>query len=227
MDIGFDVINDLFLTDSESLNWEGKATSLYCIVAGNVSSDHRVIAHTLSHLSKFYQGVFYIDGYLEFQDTTDIPQFYKSLSNNISKIQNVVHLRSQVIIINGVAIIGANGWYGIPEDFNKIEYELYRSEDFAYLTKGIEQLQVHNDVKKIVVVTASAPNPDLYFGEYPSDIFQYPPLNLSLFADSEKKVSHWVFGSYKKTVDIVFDNINYVDNFYTKNQPYWPKRISV
>ena len=65
MTIGFDVISDLFLTPEESFNWEGKATSLYCVIAGNISNDVKVITQTLRHLSRFYQGIFYIDGYHE------------------------------------------------------------------------------------------------------------------------------------------------------------------
>ena len=56
-DIGFDVISDLNLSAEDSFNWEGKATSLYCIVAGNVSSDLRTVLQTLTHVGRFYQGV--------------------------------------------------------------------------------------------------------------------------------------------------------------------------
>ena len=51
--IGFDLISDLNLSPEDSFNWEGKATSLYCIIAGNISEDLRTIKQTLSHLSKF------------------------------------------------------------------------------------------------------------------------------------------------------------------------------
>lgn len=227
MEIAFDILSDLSLDSNDDFNWENKATSLYCIIAGNISSDNMVIARTLTHLSKFYQGVFYIDGYQEFQETEDISENYEIITSMIDEIPNVVHLRAQIVVLNGIAILGANGWYGIPDHLDKIEYDVHRLEDLAYLTKGIEQLQVHNDVKKILVVTSSTPNPDLFFGEYPKNIFDYPPINLALSMDTEKKVSHWIFGSYKKTVDIALDNINYVNNHYTKGQPYWPKRISI
>ena len=58
-DIGFDVIGDLNLSINDSFNWENKATSLYCIVAGNISTNLRVVRQTLLHLGQFYQGVFY------------------------------------------------------------------------------------------------------------------------------------------------------------------------
>ena len=37
IDIGFDVISDLNLKRNDSFNWENKATSLYCILSGNIS----------------------------------------------------------------------------------------------------------------------------------------------------------------------------------------------
>lgn len=62
MKIGFDVISDLNLGPDEQFSWEGKATSLYCIIAGNISNDLRTIHQILLHLSHFYQGVFYTAG---------------------------------------------------------------------------------------------------------------------------------------------------------------------
>ena len=71
-EVGFDYISDLFLSPDESFNWENKATSLYCIVAGNISSDLRTLYQTLAHLGKHYQGVFYIPGILEYETTDSI-----------------------------------------------------------------------------------------------------------------------------------------------------------
>jgi hypothetical protein len=48
-----------------------------------------------------------------------------------------------------------------------------------------------------------------------------------LTRDSEHKVSHWVYGSYNKTVDTTIDSINYINNSYYKRKPYWAKRIEV
>ena len=66
-DIGFDIIGELFINPNDSFNWENKATSLYCIVTGNISSDMRVLVQVLAHLSKFYQGIFYVPGKLEYE----------------------------------------------------------------------------------------------------------------------------------------------------------------
>ena len=39
MILGFDIISDLNLSIDDTFTWEDKPTSLYCIVAGNVSND--------------------------------------------------------------------------------------------------------------------------------------------------------------------------------------------
>ena len=72
-DIGFDVLSDLNLNPNDSFNWENKASSLYCILAGNISSNIRTVAQVLVHLSKHYQGVFYVPGDLEYKTTDSIP----------------------------------------------------------------------------------------------------------------------------------------------------------
>ena len=118
MNIGFDLISDLNLTAEDNFNWEGKATSLYCIVAGNISSNLDKVVETLTHLGKCYQGVMYIMGSLEYQDVTDLNQRTHEILESCRKIKNVSVLYHHVVIIDGLAILAANGWYGntIPTD---------------------------------------------------------------------------------------------------------------
>jgi len=230
MDIGFDVISDLYLEPDDSFNWEGKATSLYCLVAGNVSSNLRTIVQTLAHLSKLYQGVFYIPGTLEYQDSADIKTRTEEILQVCSRISNLAVLHHHVIIIDGIAVLGANGWYDAP-DKEDLAYnatlEIARYEDVAYLKKSIQKLQKHLDVKKILLLTSSVPNDKLYFGEVPDSTTHSIPLSIALGADTESKITHWAFGTYKKIVDTSFDGINYVCNPRKDKSPYWAKRISV
>lgn len=230
MKIGFDVISDLNLGPDEQFNWEGKATSLYCIIAGNISNDLRTIHQILLHLSHFYQGVFYTAGSLEYEGITHIPTRTDELLNLCRGIRNVAYLHNHVVIIDGIAIVGTNGWFNndlsypllSPQD---IENERY--EDIGYLGNTLDRLQLHLDVKKIVIVSHSAPSLELLFGEEPDYIHSIPPLRLSLVKDLESKVTHWVYGHYNKTVDIVIDGINYINNSYYKRNPYWAKRIEI
>ena len=231
MKIGFDVISDLNLDAEEEFNWEGKATSLYLIIAGNISNELRVVHQTLFHLGKFYQGVFYIAGSSEH----DSMHFVKHRNDELIKIckslGNVAYLHKHVVIINGVAILGCNGWYGnkieLSTELEKLHLHAQHLEDIQYLGLSLEKLQLHLDVKKIIVVTHAAPSTDLFFGEQPHNITEYFALKDALLSDTEFKVSHWVYGSYHKNVDTTINNINYINNSCFGKDPYWPKRIDI
>jgi hypothetical protein len=230
MKIGFDVISDLNLDPEESFNWEGKATSLYCIVAGNISNDLRTIYQTLLHLARFYQGVFYTAGSLEYEGTPSISSRTEELAKICRTIRNVAYLHNHVVIVDGIAILGTNGWYGNTDDatsLSPIQLDVDRYEDIGYLGNTLERLQLHLDVKKIVIVSHSVPGPELFFGEKPENINELPPPQTALINDSESKVSHWLYGHYNKTVDTTIDGINYINNSYYKRRPYWAKRVEI
>jgi len=230
MEIGFDVIGGLDLSPDEEFDWENKATSLYCIITGNISSDIDTVIKTLLKLSQHYQGVFYNLGTLEYTGVIDSNQRTHELLEICKKIPRVAVLHHHVVIIDGVAIIGANGW-----EQNSIIHEIYAShyrrlkyEDIAYLSKSIEKLQKYLDVRKIIVVSNAVPNKNLYFGQAPDHVADDPVhLDYCLNNDTEMKVTHWAFGTYDKEVDTKISNINYISNPYTKSQPYWAKRIKI
>ena len=224
MDIAFDVISDLYLEPEECFNWEGKATSLYCIVAGNVSHDLRTLHQTLGHLSLFYQGIFYVAGTLEYETTSDIDYRTKEISAIIKRLPKVAYLDHHVVILDGVAILGVNGWSSqsiMAEEHNA------RYKDFTYLNHSIDKMQKHLDVKQIVVVSNDVPKLELWYGEYPKDKEDQITLDYCYMNDTEKKITHWVFGTYSKNVTTTFDGIVYVNNPYLGVRPYWPKRINI
>jgi len=231
MEIGFDVISDLRLSPNDNFKWNNKATSLYCIVAGNVSSDTRTIIQTLGHLSKFYLGVFYIPGSLEYQDIVDVEYRTEELVAICDLLDNVAILFHNVVIIDGIAIVAINGWGELPEDYQveNIQKLHEREDDYLYLIKSVEKLQRHLDVKKIVVVSSIVPKKELYFGQEPNTNLSpmVPKFFNCLQEDTEHKVSHWVFGTYENIVDVTLDNINYVNNSYYDRKNYWAKRILV
>lgn len=221
MELAFDLISDLYLTPEECFNWENKATSLYCIVAGNVSSDFRTTIQTLTHISRFYQGVFYIMGDHEFSETDDPIEYTEELILACAKIPNLAVLYHHVIIIDGIAILGCNGW---DAEFSRDNLRLH---DILYVRNSLEKLQKHLDVKHILIVSNGVPKRELYFGEIPDYLNMSTPLDYCLTADTEKKVSHWVFGKYEKIVDTTIDGINFISNPYYKRKPYWAKRVTI
>ena len=230
MTIGFDFISDLNLLPDEELNWEDKATSLYCIIAGNISHDLTVLKQSLSHLSKCYQGVFYIPGSLEFSDKHGTFTKIKQIKEIVDGIKNAVLLHNHVVIVDGIAIVGINGWALEQSNtltLDKIIHETHRNEDLIYLMSTIDRLQLHGDVKKIIVVSHAVPRTELLFNEVPDIYNDFLPLVIALGKDKEKKVSNWIFGTQTKMVDIDIDGVNYTNNVYLKNTPYWPKRIAI
>jgi len=227
MEIGFDLISDLNLDPEDSFNWESKATSLYCVVAGNISYDLRTVYQVLSHLSKIYQGIFYVPGLLEYKTCVDIDIRTKELQSLMKKLPKVAMLYHHVVIIDGVAILGANGWSA--DDPKDIDMDLVKArlDDIGYLTSSVEKLQKHLDVKNILLVTACIPGKQLYFGKIPDHVDDHIYPDHCLSVDSEMKITHWAYGSCDTTVDIVKHGITYINNPYQKKLPYWAKRITV
>jgi hypothetical protein len=228
-EIGFDIISDLNLQPDDSFNWENKATSLYCIVAGNISSNLRTVIQVLLHLSSKYQGVFFVPGKLEYETAEDFSIRTAEFNSIAQGIPNLVMLYQNVIVVDGIAILGANGWGNIESSLNtkNITMTSAKYEDFTYLLKCLTKLQRHLDVKKIIIVTSAVPTEELYFGEVPENTVDQIPLNEILAADTEKKVSHWVFGTYDKPVDTLMNNIQYISNPHNKYGPYWAKRLTL
>jgi hypothetical protein len=227
MEIGFDLISDLDLDPEDSFNWEGKATSLYCIVAGNISHDLRTVQLTLSHLSKFYQGIFYVPGLLEYKTCVSHESRTKEISTLVKRLPKVAMLYHHVVIIDGIAILGINGWSADNPD--NIDMNLIRSrlDDIAYLNKSVEKLQTHLDVKRILIISACIPRKQLYFGKVPDHVDDHIYPDYCFQSDTEMKITHWAYGSVDTVADTVYQAVTYVNNPYRKKGPYWPKRITV
>jgi hypothetical protein len=228
-EISFDIISDLNLNPNDSFNWENKATSLYCIVAGNISSNLRTVMQVLIHLSSKYQGVFFVPGKLEYENCDCLHTKTKELLAISEGIPNVTILYNNVIVVDGVALLGSNGWGNIENslDTKNLTMTSAKYEDFTYLVSCLGKLQKHLDVKKIVTITSAVPKEELYFGEMPTNVVDQIPLYNILEADTEKKVTHWIFGTYNKPVDTTIDNINYISNPKNPYGPYYAKRLSI
>ncbi len=227
--ISFDIISDLNLSPTDNFNWRDNVTSLYCIVAGNISDDLKTIAKTLFHLSTIYQGVFFVPGKLEYSDTMAFSERTKELTMIADNIDNVVFLYNNIVTIDGVAILGSNGWGDLLDrvEPRTLVMNAAKYQDFLYLENSLRKLQRHPDIKKIVLVTSGVPKTDLYFGEIPDNVIDHTPLIDIIKEDTEKKIDTWVFGTYMKPVDVFIDYINFVSNPNTQDLPYYSKRITV
>lgn len=229
MTIGFDIISDLNLTEDDNFNWEGKATSLYCIIPGNISSDKVIVQETLEHLSKVYHGVFFIDGANDHPSLEDHHKRVSDFTKMCKLYKNVVYLHNNVVVVDGVALVGCNGWYGnhkMMDNIDQIRCEMLYHEDLSYICSTVEKLQLHVDVKQIVMISNSVPTKELYYGETPDDLGEMGP-SMALVHDTESKVTNWVFGSYEKSVDTIKSGIHYLNNCSYRKNPYWAKRIEL
>ena len=239
MSFAFDLISDLHVDTWTDFDWSEQATSPYCVIAGDVAEDRHQLIQALTHLSKCYSGVFYIDGNAEHRrNMEDLGESYRELKQELEGIENLVYLHDNVVIINGVAIIATNGWWCYDFDA-EADYEQalawYRDglgisnsaavsvngvayHDATYLKNSIAKLQTHNDVRAIVVVSHTLPGPwlvnhDLEIaGTHRFGSMGNQHLQLALDEDSESKIHTWCFGHYHGTVDRILNGIRYVNN---------------
>jgi predicted phosphodiesterase len=260
MEFSFDLISDLHVDTWDKFDWSNQATSPYCVVAGDVSRDRKKLAETLKHLGNCYQGVFYIDGNDEHRNNLEnLGQSYKELSHYVDKFKNVVFMQDNVVVVNGVAFLAANGWYSFDfaPDINYDESVNWFTSrygvspgvapvisnlaitDAAYLKNSVRKLQMHQDVKAIVIVTHTVPDYNLVSHDlelenhYRLNTTGNPHLQKALDEDSENKIKAWCFGHYHRSVDRSINGIRYVNNCKGRgNTPwsqsvYYPKRITL
>jgi predicted phosphodiesterase len=249
MTFTFDLISDLHIETWDTFDWTGQPTSPYCVVAGDVSRDPEIVAHTLKHLGECYHGgVFYIDGNDEHRNSLeDLGESYKTLTRSIRKIKNVVYMQDNVIIINGVALLATNGWWSY--DFNDSldpdqTMEWYRDRmnitetsalsinsvaynDAAYMINSVAKLQTHQDVKSIVIISHTVPSPWLIQHDTElTDTWRFncmgnKHLQLVLNEDTENKIHTWCFGHYHKSVDRTLGGVRYVNNCRGRGDTEW------
>lgn len=239
MSFTFDLISDLHTDTWSENNWEDIATSPMCIVAGDISCDRQQVVDTLKRLGKVYQAVFYIDGNDEHQPfLSNLGYSYADLARQINKIPNVVYLQDNVVVVDGVAIVGTNGWWGFDLDLSvdgPSSAEWYREKfgldnaavkaiskmattDAMYLINSIKRLQTHKDVTSVVIVTHTVPRADLIAhdigleGKLKFNTMGNRYMDQVLDADTERKIHTWCFGHYHSDVDQLHDGVRYINN---------------
>lgn len=261
MQFAFDLISDLHVeTWRTEFDWEGRATSPICIVAGDVARDRSTVCRVLRHLGKCYQAVFYIDGNDEHADYQEnLAGSYDDLANRVSAIPNVVYLQDNVIVIDNVAVLGTNGWWnydfdlGIDPEQSALWYQdkwkltttatkaisRMGNNDASYMINSIKRLQTHNDVKKIVMVSHTVPDPALIAhdidleGKLRMNMMGNRYMMQAMAADTESKIHTWCFGHYHMPIDQTRSGIRFVNNCRGREDTqycqhvYHPRRIVI
>ncbi len=256
MNITFDVISDLFLESLDDFSWQGKTTSLFCIVAGNIAAERDVLFEFLDEIKDHYEAVFFLDGELEHSlFDGDYAASYKNLEEGIDIIDKVVFLHENIIVLNGVTLLGTNGWTtfdfvnkhkindniqflsdrGIVNETVANEMFKMAVTDQHYMYNSIETCQTLEDCENIIVVTNTVPIAEFvmhredYDGTILGDISGNAGLVDCLTKDKASKVKTWIFGKFADDLDFVRDNIRFVSNPGRGRDldTYYPKRISV
>jgi len=253
MKIHFDLISDLHVdTWEEPFSWEGKATSLYAVVAGDISRERSDLKPVLKELSSHYKLVIFVDGNDEHRwELENLGQSYESLRSDISGIHNVVWLQDNSVVVDGVAFVGVNGWTGFDFDcdlsyqdskrwleerygvsmYAGQQIEALSLSDAGFLCKTVSKLQTHHDVRKIVLITHYVPNVRLIEhdveleGTHALNCTGNSMLSRCLDEDHKNKVHTWCFGHYHSDVDTTIDNIRYVNNCRGRSGTDWCKTV--
>ena len=239
MNFAFDLISDLHVQPEDDFDWNGQQTALYCVVAGDVASDRDTLMKTLRHLASCYMGVLYIDGNDEHRDYySDLDSSYQELVDEIRKIPGMIYLHNNVVIIDGIAFIGTNGWWCYSFDpmidpqsamdwfceyancdvLAAADIATRAYNDAAYINSSITRLQKLPDVKSIVVVSHTVPaafltSHDMEMRSY----YRYNSLgnqhlHQCLEYDVQRKVVMWCFGHYHRVIDREIANIQFISN---------------
>lgn len=252
MKFAFDLISDLHAETWPQLDWTQEPTSPLCVVAGDVAKDWTLLEETLRHLTQCYQAVFYIDGNDEHKN------YWYSIADNVGSIADIcagiprlVYLQDNVVIINGVAILGTNGWWdwNFQPEIDQEQCQAWFCEhyqapsiipeilsnfalsDAKYLHASVKRLQTHQDVKKIVIVTHTVPNSRFVehdieiMDSYRANVMGNSLMSQVLSADSERKISHWCFGHYHGSVDTEDQGIRFVNNCRGRGNTMWRQAV--
>lgn len=251
----FDLISDLYLEPGQSFDWTDRATSLFCVVAGNISHDRQTLYNTLEHLSNFYESIFYIDGMLEHSNYNcpDVDT-YDEISQVIEEMDKVYFLHDNIVVINGVGILATNGWctFNFDEQTSIDTIEFLRNSgkmdeikigsaasqavsDTEYFINSIKSCQTMPDIQKIVCVSNAVPIPQLVTHdetlevEFELNCMGNLGISNCITEDSEEKINTWCFGRYHGDMDVDINGIRFVNNTACDKDRniYHPKRIKV
>ena len=249
MTFAFDLISDLHVETWDTFDWTGQATSPYCVVAGDVARDRQRLLDALTHLGQCYPGgVFYVDGNEEHKNyLDDLGASYQALAQDIDAIPNVVYMQDNVVIVNGVALLGTNAWwtYDFDPKINVDASIQYIQDHFgidssaatnimgvayndaAYMINSVRKLQTHKEVGAIVIVSHTVPapwiishDPDLV-GDWRYNGMGNSHITRAIDEDTEDKIKMWCFGHYHRPVNQQLGGIEYISNPRGRGDTPW------
>lgn len=252
----FDLISDLYLTTLDGFSWENKATSLYCIVAGNIAAERTILFKFFEHIQQYYNMVFFIDGELEHTGYNNkLSLSYQNLTDGIEKFNKIMFLHENIIIINNATLIGANGWTtfdftnkspvnitmdylastGLLSEDDANQVFKLAVEDQHYLFNSVDQCQLMEECVNIVFITNTVPVPGFidhnedFNGTVLGDTTGNNGITGCLANDKYNKAHTWIFGKFHEPLDYNINGLRYVSNPGKEIDLaiYYPKRIEI
>lgn len=237
-------------------SWSGKNTSLYCIVAGNITADRTILFEFLDEIQHYYHAVFFIDGDLEHSCYEgNLVASYRNLRDGLENFSNVIFLHENLVVLKNITIVGANGWTTfdftnkssinhtidflsstgmLTESYCNDVFKLAVS-DQHYMYNSIEACQTMTECKNLIIVTNSVPKPEFinhnadFDGTVLGDTTGNNGINNCLSRDRKNKVSAWIFGKFHEDLDFDIDGVRYISNPGKERDfsTYFPKRLVI
>ena len=175
----FDLVSDLHMEHWENnYNFLQYKQSQTLVVAGDVASDPDLTAEWLTIVAAEYKHVLFVDGNHEHTKAKfDLDKSKLYNTKLFTMMPNVYLLDNFPFIYEGVAFVGANGWWdyriGEPHVSRDATYNHYKniwgekslqrtlvqgSEDYTYIMDHCSELNSMDTIKSIVVVTHTIPH---------------------------------------------------------------------
>ena len=240
-----------FLSDIHSEWWNGAVFDYaahkkndIAIVDGDLRTNTDESIEELKKIAAIYKTVLFVDGNHEFRVGTpgyeynfDFDGVEKKLRDGIATIPNVVYLRDQPFVKDGVAIIGRNGHWdykiveGLPEneaieegrgilktDFNSAaSFSKLARRDYYALRDLVIKFNQDPSIHTIVVVTHTVPRVELLNFSDKASLAKQAQMGSSLMRhlpryDANKKIKFWLFGHQHAPKNQEINGVLYHEN---------------
>ena len=225
------------------------------VVAGDVASDPDLTAEWLTIVAAEYKHVLFVDGNHEHTKAKfDLDKSKLYNTKLFTMMPNVYLLDNFPFIYEGVAFVGANGWWdyriGEPHVSRDATYNHYKniwgekslqrtlvqgSKDYTYIMDHCSELNSMDTIKSIVVVTHTIPHArgvDWQHGAENLGVGCFGNKKMEQIPVYFSKVKHWLFGHNHNPHDFVVHNTHYISHprgrpSDTQFKEYKPRTINV
>ena len=240
----FDLISDIHLDywTQNIKDWKGLGTSLYCVVAGDISRNPRLSAGFLRHLSDCYRQIMFVDGNHEHNSKySQIEDNEEEMNELLRKIDNVTYLANSSCVIDNTAFIGTNGWWTF--DFSErlgnasrlesmeaycrkegktmreaIDLWTVAQDQAEFMAEVVGSMQNDHNIDEIVIITHTVPRTNIVSPIFKGSLTDWAKLGNSsmedvLRYDYENKISTWCFGHFHEVAyDQIHEGVRYISH---------------